>query len=296
VDGADGAWYQSLAQHHASELAAFPNAGIKHSVAREPAAREPRAKDELYYSVKSILKHMPWVRTYYLVTMRPHKPWWWPPTGQLGSTRFQLVHHDEIVDQRINALPTFNSGVILSHIHNIKDLAEHFILFDDDCFAGQPVHKRDFFTPAGMPVARMQPLTVHPNGSWEYLCANASRMIQTLVGSAAYALRPESPEHVQAPLLKSQLKTLLGGVWAGNVAALKRFRSHADYALQFVVLGAMWAQHRVEQMPARLRTRYYKDLSNAAAASALLHDAPHMFVINERFGPVEREVLEQLFG
>jgi hypothetical protein len=53
------------------------------------------------------------------------------------------VDHRQIIER--DHLPTFNTKVIINHLHRIPGLSEHFIYTNDDCFFGQPCRKEDFF-------------------------------------------------------------------------------------------------------------------------------------------------------
>ena len=136
VDGTDADWLaqkQAAYQELVAGMSPAETAGVAYNPMRDPEPIVPGQRDELFYSAHSIAKFMPWVRRYYLVTMRPHKPSWWPASGRMGKVQFVLIHHDEIAGGPASKLPTFNSIAIQTFLPNIPDLAEHFVLFDDDC-------------------------------------------------------------------------------------------------------------------------------------------------------------------
>jgi hypothetical protein len=90
------------------------------------------------YWFRGVEKYAPWVNKVYLVTCG-HVPEW------LDLNHEKLVHikHEDYIPKEY--LPTFNSNVIELHIHRIKDLSEHFVLFNDDFYLNAPVAKEDFF-------------------------------------------------------------------------------------------------------------------------------------------------------
>lgn len=100
--------------------------------------------DELYYSVLSVLKYMPWVRHMYIVTDNQIPPW----LDKINSSKISIVDHKDIIDEVF--LPTFNSHVIEAHLHKIINLAEHFIYFNDDVFVGRPLLPSHFFKSNGI--------------------------------------------------------------------------------------------------------------------------------------------------
>ncbi|WP_416191904.1 stealth family protein [Neisseria sp. CCUG12390] len=100
--------------------------------------------NELYYSVYSVQKFMPWVRTIYIVTDAQIPAWFNPENA--GNIR--IIDHTEIIDTQY--LPTFNSHVIEAHLHNIPGLSENFIYFNDDVFVARPLQAGHFFRPNGI--------------------------------------------------------------------------------------------------------------------------------------------------
>ncbi|MFD0897522.1 glycosyltransferase [Loigolactobacillus binensis] len=102
-----------------------------------------RDTDLLKYSIASIRKYAPWVHKVYLVT-DGQRPDWFKADDVLT-----VIDHTDYIPAQY--LPTFNSNVIELNIARIKDLSEHFILFNDDMILNRPVTPQDFFTNNGDP-------------------------------------------------------------------------------------------------------------------------------------------------
>lgn len=100
-------------------------------------------RDELRYSLRSIASYAPWVRKIYLVTDRQVPAWL-----DLSNPRVQVVDHTDIFTNP-GHLPTFNSNAIISSLHHIEGLSEHYIFMNDDVFLGRWVPPSAFFTPFG---------------------------------------------------------------------------------------------------------------------------------------------------
>ena len=94
--------------------------------------------DELRYSLRTVEAFLPWLRKIFIVTDDQVPPWL-----NLAHPKVEIVDHRQIIDAQW--LPTFNTKVIINHIHRIPGLSEHFIYTNDDCFFGQPCSKEDFF-------------------------------------------------------------------------------------------------------------------------------------------------------
>lgn len=103
---------------------------------------------ELHTSLQLALKHLPFVRHIYIVTMRPQTP-----SFLHAHPKIRLVHHDEIVPAEY--LPTFNSNTIERYLHRIPDLSEHFVYLNDDVYVLKPCTQDHFFTSDGRPIHRI---------------------------------------------------------------------------------------------------------------------------------------------
>lgn len=90
--------------------------------------------DEIKYSVKSVLKFIPWINMIYIVTndqIPPIEP----------NPKIKIIDHKEIIPEKY--LPTFNSGVIESFMHNIPDLTEIFMYNNDDVMHANYIKTND---------------------------------------------------------------------------------------------------------------------------------------------------------
>lgn len=98
--------------------------------------------NELYYSIYSVRKFMPWIRNIFIVTDDQIPSWF------QENYRIFIVDHKEIIDQKY--LPTFNSHVIEAHLHKIENLSENFIYFNDDVMVAKQLSKSHFFRNNGI--------------------------------------------------------------------------------------------------------------------------------------------------
>ena len=100
---------------------------------------------ELDYSVASIFRFAPWIRTIYIVTdaQTPSvmKKW----IGTPFEKKIKLIDHREIFYGFEDCLPTFNSLTIECMLWRIQGLSEQFIYLNDDCSLIRPVTYDDFF-------------------------------------------------------------------------------------------------------------------------------------------------------
>ncbi len=134
VDGSDPEWADRMRAHRPAD--------------EQPAnvdAQPERFRDfqELRYSLRSLDMYAPWIRTIYLVTDGQR-----PDYLQFDDPRLVLVDHREIADP--DYLPMFNSDAIVTWLHRIPGLSEHFLYLNDDCFFGRDTTPTTFFHPSGL--------------------------------------------------------------------------------------------------------------------------------------------------
>lgn len=96
------------------------------------------------YWFRAVSKYAPWVNHIFLIT--DHQV----PNWLVENEKLTVVDHSEFMDR--DSLPVFNSNAIEASIYRIKDLAEHFVYFNDDMYLTAPVKPTDFFSFKGLPV------------------------------------------------------------------------------------------------------------------------------------------------
>ena len=95
---------------------------------------------ELRYSVRSILKNIPWIRKIFIL-MPNKKVKYFKPIKQIKE---KIVY---VKDKDLLGFDTASIYAFLYNLYKMKKfgLSENFILMDDDYFIGQPLNKEDLF-------------------------------------------------------------------------------------------------------------------------------------------------------
>lgn len=96
--------------------------------------------DSFKYWFRGIEKNCPWVRKVFLIVQNEnHIPKW----INKDNLKLRIVYHEEYIPKDL--LPTFNAMTIGMYISNIPDLAENYILCDDDYYFLNPIKEDRFF-------------------------------------------------------------------------------------------------------------------------------------------------------
>lgn len=117
-----------------------------------------RSRDwrNLRYWFRSMERFAPWVRKIHFVTWG-HLPEWL----DTSNPRLNIVKHSDFIPSEY--LPTFNSLTIGLNLHRIEELAEQFVVFNDDMFLGRENSPEKFFK-KGLPRDMARLCIVQPSG------------------------------------------------------------------------------------------------------------------------------------
>lgn len=101
-------------------------------------AERYRNWDNLRYWFRGVEKFAPWVNKVHFVSCGQVPDWL-----NLNAPKLHFVKHSDYIPAEY--LPTFSSRPIILNLHRIKELSEHFVIFDDDCFLIDKVEPERFF-------------------------------------------------------------------------------------------------------------------------------------------------------
>ena len=105
-----------------------------------PQVKKDQDNEELKYSVRSIFKHVPWVRKIFII-MPNEKVRYFKPIEEIKD-KFVYVKDKDLV-----GFDSSNSAIFQFNMFRLKkyNLSENFIYMDDDYFFGRDLKKSDFF-------------------------------------------------------------------------------------------------------------------------------------------------------
>jgi hypothetical protein len=104
-----------------------------------------RETGEFEFCVASLLRFAPWLRHIYIVTDAQEPSFLATLSHSKYAQRIKIVDHKVIYTGFEEYLPTFNSRSIVSMLWRIPDLAEQFLILNDDLMLLRPVSPDAFF-------------------------------------------------------------------------------------------------------------------------------------------------------
>lgn len=112
------------------------------------SAEETRfaSNDEIYFSIASILKYVPYFETIYIITdeQQPAHIHDFFEQGLCAPEQIKIIDHRTIFAGHEQYLPTFNSLSIETMLWNIPGLSKYFIYLNDDFFFNASSELDDF--------------------------------------------------------------------------------------------------------------------------------------------------------
>lgn len=115
----------------------------KHGGAGTVGGARDRTIEELRYSIRSLIKYIPWLKGHiYIVSPNQHPSWL-----KRDNPRITVVDQDSLfsTEDGTIALPTFNTNAIEPNLWRIPGLTEVFLHINDDYLFGAPITPEDFF-------------------------------------------------------------------------------------------------------------------------------------------------------
>ncbi len=241
--------------------------------------------EELKYSLRSIEKHIPWVRKIFIVTDNQT-----PSFLDTNHSKIQIIDHSEIIPNEY--LPSFNSSVIEYFMYKIQGLSEFFLYSNDDMFINADLTPSFFFR-NGLPIIRIKKnpyikLKIQFKRALNLNVNNYRLAIEnayTIFKKKFNAFYPFTPHHNIDAYLKSNIKTLVEDVFPEelNKSFLNRFRQQNDiqrilisYYSIFKKRGVMIIANRKESCRIKVhKTNYQKYIDKYNPKLFCLNDSEH---------------------
>ena len=240
---------------------------------------------ELKYSLRSVEKHLPWIRKIFILTDDQT-----PAFLDTSNPKIEIIHHSQIIPNEI--LPLFNSTSIEYFIYRIPGLSEHFLFANDDMFVNDNLSPSFFFKDR-LPIMRMiyNPLIKYKLKLKKALNINVNTYRLAIENAFMLFERrfnifyPISQHHNIDAFLKSDFKAVVEDVFKEELEAVlgNRFRDKTDIHRMLVNYyafankrGILKYTDRKESARIRVhRTNYEKYIAKYNPQLFCINDSEH---------------------
>lgn len=196
-------------------------------------------KQELKYSLRSLIKNMNWYNTIYIVVKDGQRP----PFINFNHPRIKLVNHSEIIPQE--HLPLFNSVSIEYFLHKIPGLSDWYIYFNDDIFVNRKIDTNWFFE-GDVPVVNIndkkyEKIDVDTPTRYEHysLITNSIRKMNKILCMNYNYI----PMHTPSPCYKPWEEELIDLLKSNGLFSITKYRENSNIAVNNTVRN-MYYMHK----------------------------------------------------
>jgi hypothetical protein len=184
-------------------------------------------RDEIRYSMRSLMLYMPWVNHIHIVSNCAPPSWL-----NLANKRLSWIDHRDVIPETY--LPTFNSRCIETFLHKVSNLSEHFVYMNDDVFVNKYQEPTSFFLSNGIGFSNLEPYgsVLGEASEQDPDFINGARNAAKLMADRFGVTTTQRHKHAPAALRRSVLEEIereFASVFAVNRG--NRFRSRDDASI-----------------------------------------------------------------
>jgi hypothetical protein len=106
-------------------------------------------------------------------------------------SKLRYVFHDEFLPKSL--LPTFSSHIIESFIHNIPDISEDYLLFNDDCFLLREIDISRYFDYDGLARIVLSKVSLSEVSEWNAILRPTLDLLASKFNFPNYYQNPHTP-------------------------------------------------------------------------------------------------------
>lgn len=178
------------------------------------------------FMIEGVYKFMPFIRKIHLIVSNKEQvPYY------IDLSKVNIVLHKDIIPAKF--LPTFNSTTIEMFIHNIPDLAEHFIYSNDDMYPIGNLTKEDFFTEDGkIKMSYSNEMLADSSSEFRQVCHNNQLYICNSFKFPYVKNEFIKPKHTMTPMIKSHVALVRNknkNIIDSNISAFRTSLQHNQY-------------------------------------------------------------------
>ncbi len=257
VDGSDPDWRHEYKKHKKMNAGRFRDLGT------------------LKYVFRGIEKFMPWVRNVHFIT-NGQKPEW------LDISKVKFHTHEDIFYYK-DALPVFNSSAIEANFSNIPDLAQKFILFNDDMLVLKPVDESRFFV-NDLPVDYIKLSYRRGGGVYNFLRPQNNLAISFINNAYTYLPHLNVSKLAKRSLYSARynFSTKVSNLIYSKLSNLKWFEVYHHPQPHLL---STWSEFAQRNLNGIIKTTCFSKFRSKSDINQYLYR--YLNLINERFYPAE---------
>lgn len=215
--------------------------------------------ETMRYWFRAVEKYTPWVHKVYLITDHQTPDW-----INKKNPKIVCINHEDYIPKKF--LPTFNSNVIELCITRIKELADKFVLFNDDLFINKRLSPEYFFK-EGLPVdvGFFRPIT--PVGDFDHIILNDVELINEIFNKrdverknfCKYHSIKYTPKQLLQSYLSVPYPNFIGFYDSHSATPYRKdFFQEACYLFSESIGKTLWHKTRTNEDVSHWLIRYYQ--------------------------------------
>lgn len=259
VDGNDPVWGSDYARYKGQKRGRFRDLGV------------------LKYIFRGIELNMPWVKKIHFVTNGQLPNW-----IDLNNPKLRFHKHEDFFIYK-DALPVFNSNAIEMNFSNIDELAEKFIIFNDDTMILKPLPEERFFR-NGIPVDYCK--LSYPRKGWLYKKLKAQNYLACqLINNNYNYIEDLSVRNIDKDKLYSKKYNLRTKIYNFIFSFLGKVNWLEVYHHPQPHLKSTWLDTSSENLNAAVKNTIYTRFRSSTDISHYLFR--YINIMNNRFYPMQ---------
>ena len=237
--------------------------------------------NEIYFSLRTVQKFMPWVRNIYIV--HDNQKFELNFLNDDFKKKIKFIDHASIIPHKY--LPIFNSMLIELFIANIKGLSDYFLYLNDDVFIGNYLTQNFFFDKNRVFKQyfkdRKIPYERHRLKNEPHLIRliNVHDLVRRLLNKKKFYISTHGGWHLNKYTMMITFKTFRH--LFEKMLKTQKFRTYNNDTYEFLTLSSIISEELKIVKTSHGKVYQIQDNLNESHIKRLFKIKPKMFVINK---------------
>lgn len=197
---------------------------------------------EIFFSLKTVEKFMPWVRNIFIV--HDNQEFDVSFLKEEIKKKIKFIDHTDIIPKKY--LPVFNSMLIELFLHKINGLSDFFIYLNDDCFLGNYITQDTFFNKNRIFKQfirdRKEPYDINRINGEPHLIRliNVHNLVENIFKKKKYYISNHGPWNLNKNILKITFN-IFKNIFE-KMLKTQKFRTYNEDTYEFLTLSSIIAE------------------------------------------------------